>query len=149
MTFWRIPSRQRRNKSWRAAACAALIATALAGIRAAAQDAPIDVPQLARTWDHEHVSPPLPPLLNHDDLSQRLTELAAANPDLFALEKIGESLEGRSIADVRVGSGSTVVMLWSQMHGDEPTATAALLDIFEYLRRHRDDPAVRRILSSL
>jgi hypothetical protein len=129
--------------------CAALIAAALAGTRAAAQDAPLDVPQLARTWDREHVSPPLPPLLNHDVLSQRLTELAAANPDLFAQEKIGESLEGRSITDVRVGSGSTVVMLWSQMHGDEPTATAALLDIFEYFRRHREDPAVRRILSSL
>ena len=41
------------------------------------------------------------------------------------------------------------VLLWSQMHGDEPTATAALFDIFEFLRRHRDDPTVRDILSSL
>jgi hypothetical protein len=41
------------------------------------------------------------------------------------------------------------VLLWSQMHGDEPTATAALFDVFEYLRRHREDPTVRRILSSL
>ena len=40
-------------------------------------------------------------------------------------------------------------MLWSQMHGDEPTATAALFDVFEYLRRHGDDPVVRRILSAL
>jgi hypothetical protein len=35
------------------------------------------------------------------------------------------------------------------MHGDEPTATAAMFDIFEYLRVHRDDPAVRRMLSAL
>jgi murein tripeptide amidase MpaA len=35
------------------------------------------------------------------------------------------------------------------MHGDEPTATAALFDVFEYLRRHRDEPIVRRILSQL
>jgi hypothetical protein len=35
------------------------------------------------------------------------------------------------------------------MHGDEPTATAALFDVYEYLSKHRDDPAVRRILSNL
>jgi hypothetical protein len=39
------------------------------------------------------------------------------------------------------------VLLWSQMHGDEPTATAALFDVFDYFQRHRDDPAVQRILS--
>jgi hypothetical protein len=35
------------------------------------------------------------------------------------------------------------------MHGDEPTATSALFDVFDYLRRHRDSPAVRRILASV
>jgi hypothetical protein len=33
------------------------------------------------------------------------------------------------------------VLLWSQMHGDEPTATSALFDVFEYLIRHRQTPA--------
>ena len=41
------------------------------------------------------------------------------------------------------------ILLWSQMHGDEPTATSALFDIFEHLRRHRDEPPVRRILAQL
>ena len=41
------------------------------------------------------------------------------------------------------------MLLWSQMHGDEATATAALFDIFEFLRRHREDPTVRDILSAL
>ena len=35
------------------------------------------------------------------------------------------------------------------MHGDEPTATAALFDIFEYVRRHRSEPAVARMLQAL
>lgn len=39
------------------------------------------------------------------------------------------------------------MLLWSQMHGDEPTATAALFDLFEFLRRHRDEAPVARILS--
>jgi hypothetical protein len=114
-----------------------------------AQDAALDPPQLARTWDREHVSPPLPPLLDHAEVARRLTELTAASPDLFSLEKIGESLEGRAITDVSVGRGPTVVLLWSQMHGDEPTATAALFDLFEFIRRHRDEPPVSRLLSSL
>jgi hypothetical protein len=105
--------------------------------------------ELARIWDAEHVSPPLPPLVDHAEVVRRLDALAASAPDLFTLEKIGESIEGRSINHVRVGSGGFRVLLWSQMHGDEPTATSALFDLFEYLRRRREEPAVRRILSQL
>ncbi len=65
------------------------------------------------------------------------------------MEKIGESLEGRAINHVTVGTGPIGVLLWSQMHGDEPTATSALFDVFEYLRRHREDRRSRRILSRL
>jgi hypothetical protein len=35
------------------------------------------------------------------------------------------------------------------MHGDEPTATAALFDVFAYLQRHKTDPVVQRMLNSL
>src|SRR4029450_9413864 len=65
------------------------------------------------------------------------------------VEKVGESVEGRALNLVQAGSGSFPVLLWSQMHGDESTATAALFDIFEFLRRHRQAPTVRGILSSL
>jgi hypothetical protein len=105
--------------------------------------------ELARIWDAEHVSPPLPPLLTHADLLKRLGELTAGAPGLFTRETVGESVEGRSINLIRVGSGGFHVLLWSQMHGDEPTATSALLDVFEYLRRRRDDPVVKRIFSTL
>lgn len=50
---------------------------------------------------------------------------------------------------VTVGRGSFRVLLWSQMHGDEPTATAALFDLFEYLRKHQSEPVARRILDNL
>ena len=105
--------------------------------------------ELARIWDSEHVSPPLPPLLDHPEVVKRLEKLRETAPELFELEKIGESIEGRSINHVRVGTGSLRVLLWSQMHGDESTATAALFDVFEYLQRHREDPLVRRVLSRL
>jgi hypothetical protein len=104
---------------------------------------------LAQTWDAEHVSPPVPPLVDHAEVVRRLEAIASAAPDLFQVEKIGESVEGRSISHVRVGTGPFGVLLWSQMHGDEPTATSALFDLMEYLRRHRGEAPVQRILSQL
>ncbi len=105
--------------------------------------------ELGRIWDAEHISPALPQLLDHAEVVRRLDAIVAASPDLFTLERIGESVEGRSINYVHAGNGPTGVMLWSQMHGDEPTATAALFDVFDFLVRHRDDVMARRILSQL
>ena len=121
-----------------------------AGIFAQRGSSQIVSPQdLGQIWDAEHVSPPLPPLLLHAEAVKRLEGVVAGAPDLFRMEKVGESVEGRALNLIRAGSGSFPVLLWSQMHGDEPTATAALFDIFEFLRRHREDPTVRDILSSL
>jgi Zinc carboxypeptidase len=110
---------------------------------------PADPRTLARLWDTEHVSPPLPPLLDHAEVGRRLDRLVEAAPDLFVVEPIGQSVEGRAIRMLRAGSGRRVVLLWSQMHGDEPTATAALFDLFEWLRRHRSEAAVRQVLAEL
>ncbi len=114
--------------------------------RAVASVAPQD---LARIWDAEHVSPELPPLLDHDEVEERLKVAVTRAPSRYFLEKAGDSLEGRSINLLTVGQGPFRVLLWSQMHGDEPTATAALFDVFEYFHRHATDPAVQRIMSSL
>jgi hypothetical protein len=129
--------------------CAAAAFVALSVLTPAAQRAaPVAPQELARIWDAERVSPPIPPLLDHAEVERRLVALSQADPR-FILERVGSSVEGRSINLVTVGTGPYRVLLWSQMHGDEPTATAALFDIFEYFQRHRTDPSVRRILSSL
>jgi len=105
--------------------------------------------QLADTWDREKVSWPVPPLIRHADVEAKIKEVAAATPDLFKLETIGASVEGRSINHLWFGTGPMHVLLWSQMHGDEPTATSALFDVFEQFRRHRGEAAYARILSAL
>lgn len=46
---------------------------------------------------------------------------------------IGTSYEGRDIYQLRYGTGPIKVLLWSQMHGNEATATMALFDIFNFL----------------
>lgn len=111
--------------------------------------APLAPQDLAQVWDSEHVSPPLPPLLEHDEVERRLQAVARADASRILFERIGTSTEGRSINMVTTGTGPFRVLVWSQMHGDEPTATAALFDVFEYFQRHRTDPVVQRILSSL
>ena len=122
------------------------------GVRPATRPAAPSGPSpqaLAELWDAEHVSPPLSPLVDHAEVVRRLGVLEQEAPDLFAVEEIGQSIEGRSINHVTFGHGPFVVLLWSQMHGDEPSATSALFDLFEYLRRHRGDPMARRVLDAL
>jgi predicted deacylase len=64
-------------------------------------------------------------------------------------EEIGKSMEGRSIRTVTFGEGNTKVLLWSQMHGDESTATMALADIFNYLAAPGSDPIRDRLKKNL
>lgn len=56
----------------------------------------------------------------------------------FQIEKLGESVEGKSISGMTWGNGQTKVMLWSQMHGNESTATMALFDLFNFLQGEND-----------
>ncbi|MBI6115671.1 M14 family metallopeptidase [Salegentibacter maritimus] len=53
--------------------------------------------------------------------------------EMFKVVKVGESIEGRPLQLISVGSGDVDVFLWSQMHGDESTATMAIFDILNFL----------------
>lgn len=74
-----------------------------------------------RRFKHKHIVP----LLN-----------ALSGP--LSVSQVGESLEKRAIYQVKAGTGPAKVLLWSQMHGDEATATMALFDIFNFLRANKD-----------
>jgi hypothetical protein len=56
----------------------------------------------------------------------------------FLVTEAGLSLEGREIFLIKTGKGPKKVFLWSQMHGDEPTATMALFDIFNFFNTNDD-----------
>jgi hypothetical protein len=128
---------------------ASLFLAGSAATQQAQPDRAASAKALGSTWDAERVSSPVTPLVDHAEVVRRLTAVVASAPDLFTLEKIAESVEGRSINYLRVGTGPFGVLLWSQMHGDESTATSALFDVLEYIRRHRRDPNVERLLSRL
>ena len=89
------------------------------------------------------------PCLRHSDVTGAAQALAAAHPRHVTLEEVGRSFEGRPIHLLKLGRGARHVMLWSQMHGDEPSATPALLDVAAYLAARADEPGARRILDEL
>jgi hypothetical protein len=68
---------------------------------------------------------------------------------VFRTEEIGRSMNGRAIRAITYGSGPTSVLLWSQMHGDESTASMALADIFAFLAASDASPVRQRLRDSL
>jgi len=124
-----------------------LALAALAG----GQPAPVQLEPaaIARVWDAEHVSSPLTPLVDHAEVMRRVDAIRRDPSGLFRVRDLGRSVEGRTISEVTFGTGPYVVLLWSQMHGDEGTATSALFDLYAWVGRHRDDPAVRGMLGAL
>jgi hypothetical protein len=107
----------------------------------------IDTRQLADLWQKEHISPPDPYSLKHAQLKQRLLSLVQDSGGLMQIEQVGTSVAGREIYLVSMGSGMQKILIWSQMHGNEPTATCSLLDLFQFFQRHRQEPWVADILA--
>ncbi len=80
----------------------------------------------------------------HSDLLPILKEKAANK--VFKFEQVGKSIEGRSINMLSIGSGDIKVFAWSQMHGDEATATMALLDLFNFFENKTQFTELKELL---
>jgi hypothetical protein len=106
----------------------------------------IDVRDLSQLWEKEHVSPPDPHSMKHAELVSRLTNITSQYQNLVRMQQVGDSVEGRAIYLIHVGTGPKNILLWSQMHGDEPTATSAMLDLLHFFGRHRQEPWAAEIL---
>lgn len=65
---------------------------------------------------------------------------------VFKTEEVGKSVEGREIFCITLGNGSKKILAWSQMHGDEPTATAALFDILNFFSQSDEYDILRNNL---
>jgi hypothetical protein len=127
----------------------ALLALVLALPALAAEPSVAEAQRLWQAWPGVRVSAADPWALKHAGLRSALAELQTRHPGLFTIAEEGRSAEGRQIPLLRVGQGPAGVLLWSQMHGDEPTATLALLDLLNWLGGHRADPETRRLLANL
>ncbi|HEX6052555.1 MAG TPA: M14 family zinc carboxypeptidase [Gemmatimonadaceae bacterium] len=118
------------------------------GTAPAGSDAPPTVMSDAlRLADRYRVAAITTRRINHADY------WSALQPSLVSrrlrVEEIGRSLMGRPLRAITFGTGPTTVLLWSQMHGDEATATMALADIVAWMTAPGSDPMRDRIATAL
>jgi hypothetical protein len=132
------------NRSSRSAAAAAIIVCAGAGLAPPAQaqlEAGLRIAQQYRVAAIDSRR------FTHAELWRAIAP--STGSAALTTETIGRSILGREIRAVRFGRGPTTVLLWSQMHGDESTATMALADIFRFFAEAEGDTLRERIRGEL
>ncbi len=97
-------------------------------------------------YDRFRVAPLDPATLRVRDVERLLQQVSATSKGRLKAEKFAESIEGRPIYFAHLGTGPKKILLWSQMHGDEPTHTAVLLDLANYLLQLPAAPMASDIL---
>lgn len=86
------------------------------------------------------------------ELEGRYITLKDIEPVLFKLNhkeqlKIkGYSVQNRPIYSYQIGNGTTRILLWSQMHGNESTTTKALFDFLNFL--NSDSQIAKKMLQN-
>ncbi|MGH9900006.1 MAG: M14 family zinc carboxypeptidase, partial [Pyrinomonadaceae bacterium] len=101
-----------------------------------------DPSQLADYWKQNHFAKIIPSDLSYAGLKSYLDQLRTGG---LSVAEVGKSYGGRAIYKMDFGSGPFKIFMWSQMHGDEPTATCALLDLFYFLQQNRHLTLVENI----
>lgn len=108
----------------------------------------LDPRTLAREHETRRFTSVPAPCLKPELLAAEIQRLAEAHPEKVRVETVGVSFHDRKIRLLSLGDGPKNILLWSQMHGDEPSATPALLDLADYLARESARPEIRRILDA-
>lgn len=125
-----------------------MIATLLAAVLAGQIPPPLDSRAWWRTHEGDRLVTLAAPCLSPLGLAAELGRLASRHQSDLKVETIGQSFRGKTIRMISIGTGPKGILLWSQMHGDEPSATPALLDLADFLAREKARPDVALILST-
>lgn len=83
--------------------------------------------------------------ITHKDILNLIANLS--NENIF-VEDAGKSTEEKEIKLIKFGVGEKRIFLWSQMHGDEPTATMAIFDILNFIINNFNSNEIQNIYKS-
>lgn len=119
-----------------------LILASLCALLATVQMNAQTAAQLAQIWDREHITDMAPSNVRHKNLKAYIERLSLLGVDT---KRVGRSTLKKDIFQLQFGHGPLKIFMWSQMHGDEPTATSALIDMFAILRTNRKDGWAEKI----
>lgn len=85
--------------------------------------------------------------IKHEDLEAFLSGIRES--EFQEVNKVGTSIEGRDLYLISLGEGDIDVFLWSQMHGDESTATMAIFDMINFFTSGAHYPERTTLLKQL
>ncbi|MEV0154270.1 M14 family zinc carboxypeptidase [Micromonospora sp. NPDC050686] len=86
--------------------------------------------------------------ISHEDLRRSLQQIEQSSSGKVSVDVAGYSNQGREIWTARVGEGDTVVLIQSQIHGNEMHGTAALLDLLRKLGNNSErSTAIRKAVT--
>ncbi|MDV2686605.1 M14 family zinc carboxypeptidase [Alkalihalophilus lindianensis] len=71
--------------------------------------------------------------MTHEQMTKRLDQIATNSQGRVEVEVVGFSNQGREIYKATVGTGDRVILIESEIHGNEKTGTEALLNILQFL----------------
>jgi hypothetical protein len=74
--------------------------------------------------------------------------ISELDSDVFNTVVVGYSEEMRPVYRISIGNGSRKILLWSQMHGDESTATKSIFDLFTYVNINKFTNVINNLLHS-
>ena len=84
-----------------------------------------------------------------DFLQKQINLITDKAPGLFEIRLLGHSVEDRPIRMVSIGSGDIDVLMWSQMHGNESTATRSIVDLLSFIAENSKQKMVNSLLQDL
>ncbi len=85
--------------------------------------------------------------IKHSDIVPLIEDLES--DENYTVKTVGKSMEARNLYLISMGEGETDVLLWSQMHGDEPTATQAIFDLINFFKSDSHSDFKNSILKNL
>jgi hypothetical protein len=80
----------------------------------------------------------------HSEIEEYIQTL---NESEIKIDDTAISYEGRTIYLLSLGNGKRKILSWTQMHGDESTATKAVFDVLNFLLLNRSSEEVEKILA--
>lgn len=84
-----------------------------------------------------------------EELLSVIDRMTEKSQSVLSVREVGRSFEDRPVKLLSIGRGPATVLLWTQMHGDESTATMAVIDILHYLLNTQKETITEKICSSL
>ena len=100
--------------------------------------------ELFNNYNEYHVSEITTNRFTPDNFQKVLVSIAGEG----AINELGKSVEGRPVNAITLGTGPVKVLLWSQMHGNESTATRAILDVLLFMQEPKEMATLKQDLLS-